>query len=163
MISIFYRIFRFFPDGQLLSYVCASKSPVDLRKVLSHVTPPPSTSSLDKQTRDIRWGTFELQEITSPHRRIKIKAEVALRHPDYPRMKPGRISYNFELVATKPGLNNCEFSISDLHCVYDLVNAADDRNSIDIPRPVCAFMPFDVPTPLALQIWHTHTPIAAEL
>eukprot|EP00310_Coccolithus_braarudii_P012852 CAMPEP_0183339320 /NCGR_PEP_ID=MMETSP0164_2-20130417/6283_1 /TAXON_ID=221442 /ORGANISM="Coccolithus pelagicus ssp braarudi, Strain PLY182g" /LENGTH=200 /DNA_ID=CAMNT_0025509291 /DNA_START=702 /DNA_END=1304 /DNA_ORIENTATION=+ len=158
---IYYRIFKFFPNGVMFAYLCSVSNPPEVRKAAAGVSPA-VPGSLNQRLRGACWGTYQLNEqVRSGEVRTTINVVVPLRHEDYPRMKPATIGYVIELSNARAAASNCDFKILEHRCVYDV--RTGDIKQMEVPRPVCGFMPFYVNAAKAKEIWLVITPLVEEL
>jgi len=155
--SIYYRIFKFYPNGVMFCYLCSVSNPPEVRKAAVNVSPS-SPSSLQQRLRGACWGTYQLTEQFHDGKVVTtINAVVPIRLEQYPRMKSATIGYVIELSNARAGACNCDFKILEHRCVYDV--RSGDVKQLEVPRPVCAFMPFYICAAKAREIWLTHTPL----
>uniref|UniRef100_A0A7S4BLV9 F-box protein Hrt3/FBXO9 C-terminal domain-containing protein n=2 Tax=Chrysotila carterae TaxID=13221 RepID=A0A7S4BLV9_CHRCT len=153
--AIYYRIFKFYPNGMMFAYLCSVQNPVEVRKLAAGVSPA-RPASLQQKLRGACWGTYSLHEMEDG--RVSLQAVVPLRSEDYPRMKPATIGYKLELRAPHAGATNCECVLVDHRCVYDA--RTNDVKAFDIPNATCVFMPSHAPAAKAKDIWKGCTPMA---
>ena len=97
-----YRVLRFFPCGEMFSYLCSSHTPADIRKAASAVAVD-NPRSLTRKLQGACWGAYDLHEVEpcgGNPAKVSLTAQVLLFNESYPNMAPTTVRYVMELRPT---------------------------------------------------------------